>query len=58
LIGRTIAFSATKGAKSARQGLPLYSQAAPLYAQVPLYKYACSLRLPCSYRSYHVSPSA
>jgi hypothetical protein len=52
LIGTTFACSCTKGAKSARQALPLY-------AQVPSgNKDACSLRLPCSHRKYRVSPTA
>jgi hypothetical protein len=53
LIGRTIACSATNGAKCCAR------QASPLYVQAPsAYKTADSLTLPCSYRRYTVSPSA
>ena len=52
LIGTTIARSAAKGAKSARQTLLSY-------VQVPsAYKTAYSLQMPCSYRRYAVCPPA
>ncbi len=52
MTARPFACSATKGAKSAWQALPLY-------VQVPsARKYANSLWRPCSNRLYHVPPPA